>query len=182
MTIDLNVGISPLNTSFTATYTATDETTIDASTVSLLVMYYDTQDAFDSGTSTYSFTLSNDVDASTDITSVFSINNTLFEDELISDGVYVFSAVAENSEGVKIENTDKAKKTFNDYYIKIKLVKDTINLGDQMESNNTIVEKYFKNEWLQAISNSSNYCATTSALLSKAMKQLDYMKKITKYY
>ena len=180
MTTSNSPSIDALNTEFTITYTATDSESIPATEVRLYVMYYGSKNAYVTDEPDYIEEIINDVTPSTTISTEFTWSYENTKDEVIPDGLYSFKVECFNSSGA-IADTANTVKWYGDYHVRLKIVKDTQDLGDQMESNNIVVKDYFRNEWLHSILKSSSYAAS-SALVSKALNGLDFLQKLTKYF
>ena len=182
----INVDIDELSEEFTVTctYTNTGGTGDDPDTASLSINYFESADEYPS-TVTASFSDSSTspststVDGDTVSTFTYVVDYTDFGfDSYIEDGAYSFTTSFTNS-GIELDETNV--ETFNDYDARKKIVFDSIDLGDKLESNNVNKRDYYKNEVLQAMLKSANYCASSS-LLEKALRILDYLKKVTKYW
>jgi hypothetical protein len=186
MSSTINIAIDSSSEVFTVTSTYTDVGDVgpDPDTAEITVNYFDSASSYPS-TPTKVYTVS---DTSVSTTTVGSDSVSTFTTEidfddigfstLIEDGVYSFT-VDFTDGGVSLEESNV--KTFNDYEVRKKIVFDTIDLGDKLESDNINRRDFYKNEVLQSLLKASNYCAS-SALLDKALNILDYLKKVTKYW
>lgn len=185
MSSTINISIDSSSEVFTVTSTYTDVGHVDTypDTATITVSYFNSASAYPS-TVTKTYTVADtspttvvDTDSVTTFSTEIDYENFDFS-SVIEDGVYSFT-VDFTDDGVSLDKTNV--KTFNDYEVRKKIVFDTIDLGDKLESDNINRRDFYKNEILQSLLKSSNYCAS-SALLDKALNILDYLKKVTKYW